>query len=338
VAQWLNRVGDRLEADESAYACAVTDRLGVSLTVENKPLSQITEASLAELASTLWPTISGADHGRDRDEVARLRDTGSDGIVSGQGGDAVFFQMPSVLVAVDAFRRDGVSVLSSPLLANVARRTGQSVWPVIKAILTDRLRGTPPPIDRSPFLTAAARESVRPEGHPWVRDAAARGAPPAKVLQIQAIANGHLLHGDSRRHREADLLYPLLAQPVVELCLSIAAPDLAGGAFDRPFARAAFASRIPDVIRNRRSKGNLDSFYSRMVAGSLDVLRPLLLDGCLCRAGILDREALDVALHPDRLIWTPRSIEVLWAATVETWAHHWQGQAPDSPRSPRRGP
>lgn len=336
VAQWLNRAADRPEGDESGFARAVTDRLGVALTVGQKPLTALTAESFGELASTVWPAINAADQSRDLDEVDRLRWTRASAIVSGQGGDAVFFQMPSVLVASDLIRRRGWRALLSPVLPDVARRTRQSVWAVLKAVAAERRFRGVPPVAGSPFVTAQVQARSGSALHSWVADAIDRGAPPAKILQIQALANGQLLHGDSRRRRKAALLYPLLAQPVVELVLSIAASDLASGAFDRPFAREAFADRLPQAVQDRRAKGSLDSFYARMVAGSLDALRPFLLDGCLVEGGVLDRVALERALTPEQLIWAPLGSEILWAATVEAWVRHWQTRAPDSADAPRR--
>lgn len=331
VAQWLNRAADRPEGDERAFARAVTDRLGETLTVGQKPLTVLTPESLAQLAPALWPAINAADESRDCDEVERLRAEGATAIVSGQGGDAVFFQMPSILVVSDLFRRRGVRALTSPVLPDIARRTRQSIWAVLAAVIAHRRSRGRLPLAGSPFVTAEVREAFGASQHSWVEDAVARGIPAAKILQVQAIANGQLLHGDSRRRRVADLLYPLLAQPVVEHAMSIAASDLAGGAFDRPFAREAFAQRLPRAVLERRAKGSLDSFYARMVAGSLAALRPFLLDGCLVAGGVLDGVSLERALTPEQLIWAPQGSEILWAATVEAWVRHWQTRAPDSP-------
>jgi asparagine synthase (glutamine-hydrolysing) len=122
---------------------------------------------------------------------------------------------------------------------------------------------------------------------------------------------------------------------VVELCLSIGAPELAGAAYDRAFARTAFAARLPQVVRQRRAKGAMGSFFSHLVAESLEVLRPHLLEGCLCDAGVLDRRQVDRLLDPQQLIWRSTATEILWAATVEAWVRHWQARVPDSPAANR---
>ncbi len=72
------------------------------------------------------------------------------------------------------------------------------------------------------------------------------------------------------------------------------------------------------------------------MAASLEVLRPLLLDGVLADAGVLDRAAVDAALQPDRLMTTGEGTRLLRAAMVEGWVRRWQGYLPDLARSPWR--
>lgn len=335
VAQWVNRYGDRPEGDERSYARAVTERLGVELTAVAKPMTPIDIAALEELTTALRPALNGADPARDRDMAERLRATGASAILSGQGGDAVFFQMPSALVFADALRRDGLAALCSPLLGAIARRRRAPAWSVLCEAWR-ACRGSPAlPVNRNGLLAPDAGGELDLID-PWLRDAG--HLPPAKRLQIQSIGAAQVFRADCRRRRVGDLVYPLLAQPVVELCLSIPSPHLAGADYDRPFARAAFSDRIPEVIRDRRSKGDLTSYFGRWVAAGADVLRPYLLDGCLCAAGLLDRGLVEDALDPARMIWLPQPGDVISAAIVEAWVRHWQGQVPDSAAAPRPQP
>jgi len=337
VTDWLNRAGDRQEADERSYAQAVADRIGVSLTVIPKPFTRLDVATLAEMGATTWPAITASDAGSDRDASTRLIDSQAHGLVSGQGGDGVFFQMPSALVFADAMRRNGPGTLFSSLLPDVARRTRQSVWSVLRQVRAERLGRSPPEAPSSTLISRDVRMEFKDAAHQWVLTARSQGVWPGKRLQIEALANAQVYLDDSRRHRQADPLFPLLAQPVVELCLAIPTPDLAGGAFDRLFARRVFAARLPEVVRRRRSKGDMSAFFAHLVAHNLDTLRPHLLDGCLCEAGILDRAMVERALDAQQLIWTGKATEILWAVTVESWVRYWQGRAPDAAAlNPRR--
>lgn len=331
VAAWLNYQDDRPEADESAYARAVTDRLGVSLVTPRDWAVPIDAAALKEIGVHAWPSIGGIDAGRDRDEDQRLKSLGATAIVSGQGGDGVFFQYPTALVMADALQRDGYRALLSPRLAAIARRTRQSVWSVLRQVRADRQRQRRPRLASSLLSRVAAVAGATAE-HPWVAEARARGLPPAKVLHIQGIAVTNLYRGASRRLATADILLPLFAQPLVEHCLSIAVPDLAGESYDRPFARRAFGDRLPEIVRERRSKGDMSTYFGKLVGISLPTLRPYLLDGCLADAGLLDRPKLDYTLTVEGLIagGGGAAMDVLNAAAVEAWVRHWQTQAPDS--------
>lgn len=338
VAAWLNYRGDRAEGDESRYAGDVAARIGVELTRILKPLTPIDAASLAELAQEFWPAMAGVDVGRDRQAAQLLRETGATAIVSGQGGDGVYFQPPSAMVAADEFHRRGWRALASPVLPAIARRTRQSVWGVWAEVRRAR-RGAERRLTYwSGIRSRDLQAEVRRIDHPWVREAREAGLPPGKVLHVHGVAATHLYNGRSRRRRLADLLYPHFAQPVVELCLGVAVPDLAGGSYDRPFARQAFAERLPPSVVARRSKGNLTAYFAHLVAASADTLRPYLLEGCLCEAGVLDRAALEAHLDPDRLIWRGAPTDVLWAAVTEAWVRYWQTQVPDSAAAARRLP
>lgn len=338
VAAWLNYQDARPEADESAFARAVTDRLGVPLTTPSGWAQPIDLRALQEIGDWSWPAIGGVDAGRDRDERARLRASGAKAIVSGQGGDGVFFQFPTPLVLADAWKRDGLRALVSPLPAAVARRTRTSVWAALakaRAALGD---GYSPPRTPSTLVPRERAEAFGREVHPWVRHAVGAGLPPAKLLHIQGVAVTHLYGGPSRRLQEADMLLPLFAQPVLELALGVAAPDLASERYDRPFQRRVYAARLPPEIVARRIKGDMSTYFGKLVAASLDTLRPYLLDGCLADAGLLDRRMLDRTLDGQTLMagGGGRAMDVLNAAAVEAWVRHWQGRVPDSPAAPRR--
>lgn len=325
VAEWLNWNGGFGEGDERAYAQAVADRLGVRLSCRDMIPRRLDPADLAELAGAPWPAMNGVDADRDRDEAGRAAAANATAIVSGQGGDAIFFQMPSPAVLVDAVRRRGIGVLGGDLLPELARRCNVSVWEVLQRAPRDA-----PDSGRSPLIARELREAAAGLAHAWVREAEARGLPPGKRLHIEALATAHLYHGASRARRTAELLFPLLAQPVVELCLAIPADDLAGRAQDRAYARETFAAQIPDVVRHRRSKGAYNGYFGRLVANSTELLKPFLLEGCLLEAGLLDREQLEHALDPQAIMQGSQPTYVMWAACVEAWVRYWQVRLPDS--------
>lgn len=332
IAQWLNYRDPRPEADESLYAQAVTDRLGARLTVEPKPVVPLDVAGLAELGRFSRPAIGAVDAGRDRFERARLKALGATAILSGQGGDGLLFQYPSPLIVADDLERRGVRGLGPPIPAAIARRTRQSVWAVLaQAWAARRGRGRQPVMTSTLLAPELAAFAPQIE-HAWLREARALGLPPGKLLHVRGTALTHFYHGPSRRLEQADMLTPLYTPAVMELCLSVPTPALAGASYDRPFARAAFAERLPPVVLGRRAKGDLSAHVGRMVAASADLLRPYLLDGCLCEARLLDRARVAAVLDEDALMMgqVGGAGDVLNATAVEAWVRYWQTQVPDA--------
>lgn len=323
VAQWVHRIDDRPEGDERVYARAVTDRLGVDLTVVRKPPTPLAPEDFADFASGFWPAINGADAARDRDMAQRLEACQADAIVSGQGGDAVFYQMPTAWVACEEVRRRGPAALGSRVLVDTARRLHKPVWSVYAEARAGLRPGQGLPKAASTLMARDARQFAARAMHPW--EAAARDLPLARQLQICALANTHVVRGDSRRRRRGALVFPLAAQPLLELCLSIPVEILAAGVQDRPFAREALAPRLPNIVRQRRSKGSLTAYFSRLVAASRETLLPFLRDGCLAEAGLLDRAAVERAFDPAYLIHAGRPNDILNAAPLEAWVRYWQG-------------
>lgn len=329
-AAWINYYVESREGDERSYARAMAVRIGVALTEAPLGVEPVGEADYAELARGVRPPMSALGRGYDRDMAARAAACGATGILTGQGGDAAFFQMATPFVLADALRLDGWRALFTGAWGDTARWTGRSAWAVLAALRSRGAVVEPPPL--LPGLDPGTGLSQ----HPWVREA--EGLPPAKRLHIAALAAGQVYPGDSSRRRAAEVLRPLLAQPVMEHLLAIPAPVLTQGGRDRALARSAFAGRLPEAIVERRAKGMLSAYYGQVVLASLDWLRPHLLEGCLCEAGVLDRHHLDARLTPGALVWNGGSVDLLAAALMESWVRHWQGRIPDSAASPRPRP
>jgi len=333
VVEALHYVGDRREGDERAWAAEVCARFGLPFaTAQLDPAGFDPAEDFRDLARDLRPPFAALDAARDRDTAARLKASGSDAILTGEGGDAVFYQMPSPKVLADLWTAQGLGALRHPRNAEIARRLRRSVWSVW------REAAVPPEALFSLGALAGRRLRGPPmaPAHPWLADLG--GVAPGKRLQIEALLGAQISAGPSRIAAASDLLQPLLAQPVMELALSIPSWELARGECDRGLAREAFAPWLPPSITARRSKGALTSFYARQAAASAEALRPYLLDGVLVGTGLLDREAVETALDPDALIRRADGLALISAAALEAWVRHWQTQVPDSPSAPRDRP
>jgi asparagine synthase (glutamine-hydrolysing) len=257
-------------------------------------------------------------------ELGRRHDATA--VLTGQGGDAVFFQMPTPLVVADLVQARGRRAAFGAEAQATARWLRRSIWSLARQprrlaaadLIETALHG---------WLGARAREGRVMERHAWLKDLG--NTPPGKQLQIQTLCAAQMKFGRTLRSEALVVRHPLLSQPVVELCLGIPSWRLTGGR-DRGFARAAFAHRLPPRVVHRRSKGVLSTLYAKRLAHSLDVVRPWLLDGALCRAEVLDRAALEAALTPEALLWEGQASRLTWAACLEGWVRYWQGRVPDA--------
>ncbi len=315
--RWINYATVDLEGDERLYARAVAEQLGLQLAERVRPELVYTKEGLAAVGTDLRVGLTALDPDYDAGLVDQAADHGADALITGQGGDAVFLQMAGAEALADRLRLSGRLDLAE-LLAH-SRRWRTSIWRTLgvavgRAACPSRQRNTPP-------AYLADRTATGSPPHPWLCDI--RGLPAAKAVQIEALVASQNVFGPSQRSRAMTCLHPLLSQPIVELTLSIPSFELTRGGADRALARDAFASWLPAVLRDRRSKGSLQAFYGRAVAASLDVLRPWLLDGVLAQEVLLRINRLEPLLDPDLLIVKDVYVDVLHVAAVEAWVRGW---------------
>ncbi|MGC1302147.1 MAG: asparagine synthase-related protein, partial [Caulobacteraceae bacterium] len=119
------------------------------------------------------------------------------------------------------------------------------------------------------------------------------------------------------------LLHPLLAQPVMETCLAMPSWLWVEGGVDRAVARGAFREDLPDLVVQRRGKGSLHGYFTRVFEASRGVLRELLADGVLARRGLVDGAAVRAYLDQPR---RPRDLDfyrLFELADVELWLRGW---------------
>jgi len=309
----VNHYWREVEADERRFAQAVADQAGWPLATVARGLLQLDAEKVAHATATLRPSWNAVDPDHDADLAARLRLDGARMLMTGQGGDAVFCQMAPHQMVVDLLRSPGAELAGG--LAHLSRRTQRSIWRLLAGAPSAALR--PPGLaSPPPFAVGGGRDP-----HPWLRDLG--GVAPGKAIQIRALVANLSVFGDCPRARAGDLVHPLFAQPVVETCLAIPTPILALGTGDRPFARAAFADRLPPIIRDRRAKSDLSAFFSQSLAASLDFLGPFLLQGRLAEHGLIDRDRLAPLLDAGQLIQEDHAGALFAAVMLEGWARHW---------------
>ncbi len=304
------------EGDERPFAQLVAEASRAPLITFERSLTRFDAGSLEETAGGARPSLNAVDPEHDRLMARAAKDVGASTILTGQGGDGLFFQMPSPELASDIVRGGAGPRGRLSALSDLSFRTRRSLWSLAREALPHAHR----PWRRHPSSIVAA--PVEPAViHPWLTG---KGVSKAKQLQIRVLIHNRKVVGDSRRGRRARIIHPLLSQPMLETCLRLPAAQLAAGRIDRALARAAFADRLPNTIRERRSKGDTTAFYPRSLAASLPFVRDYLLGGELARMCLLDIARLDAALRIERMIHDCPAGEIITALHVEAWARVWR--------------
>ncbi len=309
------------EGDERAFARSAADALELPLTMLSRETRTISAAEIDAAAVWARPAINAMDIHYDRALVDQARLQRAEAIFTGQGGDAVFFQMADATVASDLAFRRARSREGLRIVLRIARWTQTPVWTVLGQMMWPRRSVIPPP-RAVPFLRSGA-SSWAP--HRWLADT--DDLAPAKRLQLWGLVNSRVYFGSSLRTLAAEVVHPLMSQPVVEHLLAIPVIELTTGTRDRWIARQAFAGRLPDQVVWRRGKGDLTAYYGRLVARSAPMLRAYLCDGLLASRGLINADVLSRMLVPDQLARQDYYSEILTAALIEGWSRHWQTQA-----------
>jgi len=319
------------EGDERYFARLAAQAAGCELLEFEMPASGSLASMLAAHPHTL--TTSGAifGHASKSHERKIALDHGAEAFTSGEGGDHLFYQMKTSLVAADAARKHGFGPQTLKTAFEAATWTGQPLWSVLAQAFSygflRRRRAVGENYDPSRFpyldrdLTHAARHML--VAHPWESEAAS--LPPGKAYQIHVLAKIFRRQEVSPRSAVADVVHPLLSQPVIECALQIPSYVLTAGGECRALARKAFEGLVPAEVLSRTSKGGTTGHFVRLVLDNLEEARELLCDGLLVARRIAHRAELEDCLSPARLQRPGEIVTVLKLLSTEAWMRTWAG-------------
>jgi asparagine synthase (glutamine-hydrolysing) len=251
----------------------------------------------------------------------QLAHLGAGTVLDGAGGDNIFCSLNTASPAIDAFRTAG-SAIALRTLRDVAQVHGCTFWAATRSALRRARRGTPSRWPRDTTFLAADAAAAMPEPHPWLAPHPSLG--PGTADQIRMVAGIHHFLTDPAPLVPASLR-PLLAQPVLELCLRIPSWLWMSGGRDRSVARAAFRGLVPDPILDRRGKGTLESMFIKGYMAERPRLECFLAEGELADRGIIDRAALSAYLGRDG---EPRDfgyVRILEITAAEQWLRSFGG-------------
>jgi asparagine synthase (glutamine-hydrolysing) len=311
--------------DERDYARIVAAHLGVRLIESRRDPLQL-DFDQSPSSGLARPSFPGFRQEADRLADAVAASLGATAVIDGGGGDNVFCSLQSAAAVADClldWRGLGALGRTTRSLASIAQVSLAHV--LRRAVLRAGSARRWYRWERDTlFLSAAAAASVPPQpDHPWLT-APAR-TPPGRAAHVALIAAAQSYVEGLDSDRDPPTLAPLLAQPVVEQCLSVPSWHWFDQGRNRALARRAFAADLPASIARRRSKGSPECFVAQAFEVHRAALRDRLLGGLLAEGGLIDVPALARALDERRppLDWSLNRIMTLLDA--EIWARAWAG-------------
>lgn len=309
--------------DERRFARVAAGGIGLPLVERAFELSGV-DLAVSDAANCPRPVAQAFEVEGRRQSKAVARSIGATAIYSGGGGDNVFCSLQSVAGAVDCLDDKHGRHAFWQVSRDLSQLTGASLMTIARrAWLRSRQRDRQYPRPFDPlFLSQRAIDWAAPGPlHPWLcRESP---VPQGKGAHVAALLGVQCLTEDSDPLDPLALRYPLLAQPVVELCLRIPTWMWYAHGCNRAVARSAFSNELPHEIAWRRSKGTPDSFVIDMYDERRDQIRSMLLDGNLAGHGLLDRVALTQLIDDHRPVRGTDYNRVMRLVDVEAWTCCW---------------
>ncbi len=321
----VNFYSEDAEGDERPFARAAARRTGFGL-VESQ-LDATGESLEGQLDKSRLPTpaVLGLV-GKATSHRARLvADERAGAVFTGRGGDQLFQHDNGDHVAAEFAHRHGLRPKLFEIIVDTARATRRSIWSVLAAALRDgvfkRAHDPYAEFETPPILTDTAEAALESGAyrHAWVDGAA--GLPASKIRQIFHVVDCQPFH--QLPYPYAELVHPLVSQPVIERCLQVPGYVLARRGVGRALLREAFGDDLPAEIANRQSKGGTTTHLIRTMLANRTFMREFLLDGTLVREGILDRAALEKRLSERALVLGVDTASILKATRAEAWLRNW---------------
>jgi asparagine synthase (glutamine-hydrolysing) len=329
---YVNYYEEAVEGDERRFARLLAKRY------DCKVIERLTNASSVnlDLAFEASPTVFPAHYVHEllhaEFELELERDRGVTAFFQGGGGDGVLLQAGAEFAPSDYVFQHGLRPGLWRVAHDAARITRLSAAALVRRGIAAGFRGPRwrpefGALAASSFVNAGVADDFSGQAGaiapPWLE--AADDIPDGKRYHIFVSSFPPAYCRPFRRFERADMVFPLLSQPVHELCLRIPTYILFHGGWDRSIARRAFAAELPGEIVNRRGKGGADALLSQILARNVALIQQTLLDGELARQGILDRRNLERFLAKPRFDGSAAISEVIDLFEMEVFLQSWRG-------------
>lgn len=305
--------------DERSYARLVADATGSPLV---EMFERTDKVDLSHCAGSHLPRPIARAFAQSADWANRevADQVGAQAFIGGAGGDNIFCFLQSAAPVADRLLMEGPREAwrTAGDIAELAETDIVTVFATGVRRAWLRKPGFRWRLDPS-FLSAKAialADGAR--DHPWLE--APPRALPGKAGHIASLMNIQNHLEGFPRELARPVIAPLLAQPLVELCLRIPSWMWCEGGRDRAVARHAFADLLPVPIVERRLKGTPDGFIVRLFDENRDVIRDMLLNGMLARQGLLDRDAIARVIGKPGPLIGLEFFRIMAILDVEMWA------------------
>jgi asparagine synthase (glutamine-hydrolysing) len=327
----LNRFTELAGEDERSYARNAAAMAGVALTErhwrEGSRLIDERVLSLSPAAKPALPQIAASLDMDSRNQLATA--VNAEATWTGQGGDHLFYEIATPLMASDFARVRGLRPGLLRAIHEGARISGDSYASVarraLRSLVTNPAWAPAHLLKRQPYFLsrdAVPADILNETAHPWTRDC--DDLPAGKQLQIYFLGELTNRHRSALSDERAPEHHPLMSQPLIELCLRLPTYTLLSGGRSRGLARSAFVDCVPRSILDRETKGSTTSFWMHIVHESSDFLRELLHDGVLIRERIVERDSVEPYLGGSRPMPLELFPSLLACVAAEIWARSWR--------------
>ena len=300
------------DGDERRYAREAAGRFGIELI---EIVEQATLPDFSKLpAPAFRPPQTALLQPYERLVTDQLRALGARWAVNGAGGDNLFASLNTAGPAVDAFRLGGFEAAAAAI-GDLAAIHNTTRWHVLQLAWRKAGKRRSTPWQREERFLKADVVLAGPDPHPWLPpDTATLPGKREHVLSLIGIQ-----HFIEQQRAGSSGLYPLMSQPLLELCLSIPTHLWIAGGRDRAVAREAFRGLVPDPILARRWKGRLESMFMTGYMQGRKQIEALLLDGELRAHGIIDTESICAYLREPKQPQDAGYTRILELAAAESW-------------------
>lgn len=320
--------------DERYFARLAAQYSSVQLTEKELDASKVRLEQLFDISPLATPEWYLNAMDRCGYEACLAHDIGASALFAGEGGDGLFYQPRTHFVTSDYIFEHGLTINLFRIALYNARLLKKSVWSVLYDVIKDRMvnsAGNELMAGRnqhSSILNLEIMGALKYEDALASKGIKESDLPNGKRLHILMMDFPNRYHYSAKASDFLEVCYPLLSQPIIELCLRIPSYILTTGGKDRGLARRAFRNYIPGEILRRESKGGIQNYIQEILENNRAFIKEILLDGALVKHNLLDRNGLERALAGAQTSINSETVNILRHVCTEIWLGKVMGDKP----------